>query len=174
MRMAMDTLQEGINERQNELRNLVSILGHKAHRIQLVSNILRVMTILLSAIIAARASISAAAGPSNGDWSIVFVVATVVMTALLGLEAAFKFDKRAAELNLLAALARSTVITVDGEWRKKVGSLFDTDLRDALREILTLQEAKLAEIHQKAASLGVNVVLQVRELDNPDREPFAA
>lgn len=172
----MRTLQNGIDERQQELQKLVRLLSKKAQRLRQVSNYLRSTTIFLSAVVTARASVDAATSSAGTTW--LFLLISILLTTLLGLEASFKFDKRAAELNLLVATAQSTLIMVDGEWRKKIGSLRDSDLRNAGRDILTLQESKLAEIHQRAASLGLNLVLAAHELESKlepnDRPRFAA
>ncbi|MBO9713920.1 hypothetical protein [Sphingomonas sp.] len=170
----MKSLQNGIDDRQRELRQLVGILGEKAYHIQILSNWLRVATILLSSLSAAKAAADSAFGPSNVGVLAIFTALGIMTTVLLGLEAAFKFEKRAADLNLLAATTQATVISVDSEWRRNIGSFHDSDLRAAARDILTLQDAKLTEIHQKAASAGINLVLQVRKLEDPADRPYAA
>jgi non-ribosomal peptide synthetase component E (peptide arylation enzyme) len=171
---AMQSLQNGINDRQRELRALVPLLGKKAFELQRLSNWLRVATIMLSSLSSLKAVSEAQLGASAAVVIMTFAVINLGTTVLLGLEAAFKFEKRAADLNVLAALSQATVIAVDSEWRKKIGSLYDTDLRNAARDILTLQDAKLSEIHQRAASLGMNLVLEVRELEDPADRPYAA
>ena len=103
-----------------------------------------------------------------------FTVIGVVTTALLGIEAAFKFERRSADIGLLSASCQATIITVDSEWRKTIGSVDDSDLREAARNILTMQDATLAEIHQKAAGLGLNITIAVRELEDPQAIPYTA
>ena len=174
MDQAMQSLQNGINDRQRELRALVPILGTKAFKLQRLSNWLRVATILLSALSSVKAVADTAMGEASSQVLLSFALINLGTPVLLGLEAAFKFEKRAADLNILAATTQATVISVDSEWRKNIGSFHDMDLRKAARDILTLQDAKLTEIHQRAASLGVNLVLQVRELEDPTDIPYSA
>jgi len=170
----MNSLQSGISERQNELRNLVEILGRHAYRLQRTSNIIKVSTIVLSAISTAKGVVDRIYGADDHRILLLFTFIGILTTVALGFEASFKLEKRAAELNLLSASTQSTVIHVDSEWRKNIGSMYDSYLRQAARDLLTLQDKKLEEIHQKAASSGLNVTLQVRSLGDPDDPPTYA
>lgn len=175
MDQAMQSLQNGITDRQNELRNLVEILGKKGYRLSLISNSLRVLTIVLSAISAAKGVADKIYGSDSNSTLIIFTIVGMLTTIALGFEAAFKLEKRAVDLNALSATAQATAIHVDSEWRKNIGSGSDLDLlRQAARDLLTLQDAKLADIHQKAASYGVNLTIEVRALENPDDRPYLA
>lgn len=170
----MQSLQNGISDRQKELNNLVSILGYKAYRMQNTSNLLRICTILLSAITTARGVADKILGIDSAASLLAFTAVGIVTTAAIGIETAFKFEKRAADLNMLSASCQATVIAVDSEWRKNIGSIADSDLRKAARELLTLQDTKLAEIHQKGAAAGMNITLAVRELEDPHDQPYSA
>lgn len=169
------SLQRGISDRQKELRETVAILGKHAYRLQRVSNWLRVATIVLSAVTTAKGVADKAFGDGALTSLVVFTVLGIITTATIGIEAAFKFEKRAADMNLLSATAQATVIAVDSEWRKTIGSIGDSDLRKAARDLLTMQDAKLAEIHQKAAAAGIHLTLEIRELETPTtRVPYSA
>jgi hypothetical protein len=170
----MQSLQNGIEDRQRELNNLVDILGKQGFRLQRMSNWLRVATIVLSAVTTAKGAADKVFGTESHGSLVIFTLLGIVTTAAIGLEAAFKFEKRAADLNLLSASCQGTVIAVDSEWRKSIGSVHDSDLRKAARDLLTLQDAKLAEIHQKAAGAGINVTLEVRKLEDPLDAPYSA
>jgi hypothetical protein len=172
MDVAMRSLQKGIIERQNELRNLVQILGKHSYRLQLTSNTLKVSTIILSAVTTAKGVADKIYGAEDHRTLIVFTLIGLITTVALGFEASFKLEKRAAELNLLSASTQATVVRVDSEWRKNIESMDDSDRRRAAaRDLLTLQDSKLQEIHQKAASSGLNVILQVRSLEEPGEMP---
>ncbi|QOZ47386.1 hypothetical protein XH89_30790 [Bradyrhizobium sp. CCBAU 53340] len=174
MNHLMSSLQNGINDRQRELRQLVTLLGAHAFRLQRISNYLRVITILLSAITTAKGVADKVYGADFTPALLIFTALGIVTTAAIGIEAAFKFEKRAADLNMLSATTQTTVITVDSEWRKNIGSIGDSDLRKAARDLITMQDAKLTEIHQKAALAGINLTLEIRELEDPQDIPYSA
>jgi hypothetical protein len=172
------SLQRGISDRQKELREMVSILGQHAFRLQRMSNWLKVATIVLSAVTTAKGVADKAFGDNALAPLLIFTALGIITTAAIGIEAAFKLEKRAADLNLLSAATQATVITVDSEWRKNIGSVGDSDLRVAARDLLTMQDAKLTEIHQKAATAGIHLTLEVRDLEEPSdsdrRVPYTA
>ena len=172
MEGAMRSRRNGILERQNELRNLVEILGKHAYRQQRTSNTLKVATIVLSAVSTAKGVFDKIYGADDHRTLLIFTLIGIITTVALGFEAPFKLEKRAAELNLLSASTQATVINVDSEWRKNIASMDDFHRREAAaRDLLTLQDSKLQEIHQKAASNGLNVTLQVRALEEPGEMP---
>ncbi|WP_158930778.1 hypothetical protein [Acidisphaera sp. S103] len=171
----MQSLQEGINERQNDLRELVNILGRKSYNMQRFSNWMRVLTIVLSAILTAKGVSDKILGADAAIPLISFTAIGIINTALLGVEAAFKFEKRSADINTMSASCQAAMIAVDSQWRKEIGSISDSDLRKAARDILTTQDKALTEAHQKAASLGIHLTIAQRELEKPDNQmPYAA
>ena len=174
MDQAMQSLQNGSVDRQKELRSLVEIVGRHAFRLQRASNTLKVSTIILSAISTAKGAADKIYGSDSHGTLVLFTLVAMLTTVALGFEASFKLEKRSAELNLLSATIQATVIQVDSEWRQNIGSFSDSDLRQAARNLLSLQDGKLEEIHQKAASNGLNVTLQVRSLEDPNDQPYSA
>lgn len=170
----MQSLQSGIIDRQNELRSLVEIVGRRAYRLQMASNMLKVSTIILSAISTAKGAADKIYGSDNHSTLVLFTLVAMITTVALGFEASFKLEKRAAELNLLSATTQATVIQIDSQWRQNIGSISDHDLRQAARDLLTQQDGQLGEIHQKAANNGLNVALQVRALEDPYDRPYQA
>jgi hypothetical protein len=172
----MQSLQNGINDRQKDLRELVNILGKKSHDMQRLSNWMKVVTIVLSAVLTAKGVSDKILGSDAAAALISFTAIGILNTALLGVEAAFKFEKRAADINTMSASCQAAMITVDSQWRKQIGSISDSDLRSAARDILTMQDQALTEAHQKAASLGIHLTIAQRELEQPDnrRQPYTA
>src|SRR5260370_6407676 len=138
----MQSLQNGIVDRQNELRRLVEIVGKHAYRLQRTSNSIKVATIVLSAVSTAKGVADKIYGSDDPRTLVIFTLIGIVTTVALGFEASFKLEKRAAELNLLSATTQATVIHVDSEWRKTIGSHSDSDLRQSGRHLLTLQDGK--------------------------------
>ena len=98
-----------------------------------------------------------------------------MVATLAGLEVAFKFESRSAELKVLAATCQSTIRQVDSQWQKEIGTAYLDEQTEAARKLLDLQDAKLAEIQEKTARLGVNITLEIRELyrDNGE-QPYLA
>jgi hypothetical protein len=167
----MQSLQNGINERQNDLRDLVNILGKKSFDMQRLSSWMKVVTIVLSSVVTAKGVSDKIFGGDAASALISFTALGVINTALLGIEAAFKFEKRSADINIMSASCQATMIAVDSQWRKEIGSISDSDLRNAARDILTMQDNSLTEVHQKAASLGIHLTIAKRELEQPDHPP---
>jgi hypothetical protein len=173
MNREMQSAQNGIVDRQRELRSLVEIIGKHGYRLQRTSNIIKVATIVLSAVSTAKGVADKIYGADDSRILIIFTLIGIVTTVALGFEASFKLEKRAAELNLLSATTQATVINVDSLWRKTIGTFSDANLQ-AARDLLSLQDRQLAEIHQKAASSGLNVTLQLRSLEDPADQPYTA
>jgi hypothetical protein len=118
---------------------------------------------------------------------VIFTSLGVVITALAGLEAGFKFEAKGAELSLLAASCHSSVRRTDATWYKQVGIATNPDEQVAgAMSLIELQDTKLSEIQEKAATSGVNITLDVRNLyrgtdaphsedaPNPAGGPYAA
>ena len=98
-----------------------------------------------------------------------------MVATVAGLEAAFKFESKSAELKVLAATCQSTVRQVDSQWQKEIGTAYLDEQIEAARKLLDLQDTKLAEIQEKTARLGVNITLEIRELYRDSGiEPYAA
>jgi hypothetical protein len=171
----MESLQNGIEERQQDLRQLVNILGQKSYNMQRLSNWMKVLTIVLSAVLTAKGVSDKILGGDAVAPLISFTAIGILNTAFLGIEAAFKFEKRSADVNIMSASCQAAMIAVDSQWRKQIGSVSDSDLRKAARDILTMQDKALTDAHQKAASLGIHLTIAHRELEQPDnrgpREP---
>ncbi len=173
----MQSLQRGINDRQKDLRDLVDILGKKSRDMQRLSNWMRVVTIVLSAVLTAKGVSDKVLGGNAVGPLISFTAIGILNTAFLGIEAAFKFERRAADINTMSASCQAALIAVDSQWRKEIGSISDSDsdLRNAARDILTTQDKALTEAHQKATSLGINLIVAQRELDSlGNRQPYTA
>jgi hypothetical protein len=167
----MQSLQNGINERQSDLRSLINVLGNQSYKMQRFSNMMKVTTIVLSALSTAKGVSDKIFGGDAVAPLVVFTAVGIITTAFLGIEAAFKFEKRAADINVLSASCQAAMIAVDSQWRKEIGSISDSDLRNAARDILTMQDKALTEAHQKAASAGINLAMAERELERADGQP---
>lgn len=158
------SLQQGIERRQSELHHNAATIALAGGRLTRISNILKILTILLGAIAAAKGTADNLLGVSSAFNAILFSLIGIVISVSAGIEAAFKLDKRGAELVVLASNAQSIVRLIDTEWRKEIGSADDSDLRGAARKLITLADEKLAKMQEDAARLGINITLNVYEL----------
>ena len=157
-------LKRGIYERQTELHNLAKILSDRAGHLGWRGAIGRVAVIILGAIVATQGVAQKVAGEGNTAVLLAYTLFGILITAISGLEAAFKTESRSAELKLLAATCQSTIWRTDTEWQKTIGSGSASDPIAAARTLLEMQDQVLTEIHTKAAQLGINITQEVREL----------
>lgn len=183
----MEMLQEGISARQQELQRVADILARAAQRYRRAAAWIRVALILCGAIAATQSAWDQSFAGYREYSFLVFTSLGVAITALAGIEAAFKFESRGAELNLLAASCHSTVRRTDATWYRQVGIAASPEEKvTGAMSLIELQDTKLSEILEKAATSGVNITLEVRNLyggtespyseetPNPPRSPYAA
>jgi hypothetical protein len=149
-------LQRGILARQDELRQVASFLAKKARRYTFISRTLKTVLIVLGAMLAAQGAASNVFTGYHVPIGATSMIFGVVISCVAGIEAAFKYDSRSAELNVLATFCHSIVRLTDASWQKNVAIQTDwpSKRRGALALIET-QNAKLTEIQARAASLEV-------------------
>jgi hypothetical protein len=175
--MDLRSIQNGIQERQEELHRLADILARVASKKGRQAAVARVATIVLGAFVATNAVATKLWGNENSLVVVVYALAGLVIAAASGMEAAFKVEARAAGLRALAAKCQGTIWQIDSEWRKSVGAP-DTDSYEAgrlksARALLDRQDQVLGDVQVKAADLGENITLEVRSLYGPEM-PAAA
>lgn len=160
----MRILQDGITQRQHELHNIATILAQTAKRESNLAAIGRVVTIVFGALAATNGAATSLFGEKSITTIIVYTAVGLIIAAVGGLEAAFKFEGKSAELKLLAALCQSTIWQIDSDWQKTVGTTEGEEKILAARQLLDKQDKSLSDIQTRAAQLGVNIALEVREL----------
>jgi hypothetical protein len=172
LRDPISTLQKSIEDRQDELQSVTLILAKAAKGSGFRATTSKVSVIFLGAFAATRGAMDQiVGGTSNRAVLLTYTVAGLLTATIAGLEAAFKTEGKSAELKQLAATCQSTVRLVDTQWRKQVSPAYGDDRIEAARNLLDLQDTKLAEIQQQAARLGVNITLHIRELQQSDNWP---
>lgn len=162
-------LQGSINDRQQELHNVTAILADVAARRAHWATASRVVVIALGAIAATKSAADQLLGSTSHIAMILYTLIGVVIATVAGLEAAFKNEVTAAELRILAATGQSTVRQVDSRWQHDIGGVQGQEREKAALGLIDLQDAKLTELQEKAAKLGVNITLEVRQLVQSDR-----
>lgn len=170
----IEMLQEGISARQHELQKVADILARAAQGYKRTAACVRVLLILCGALAATQTAWEQAFASYKEHGVIIFTLLGIAITVLAGLEAAFKFEARGAELNQLAASCHSTVRKTDATWYKQVGIAANYDDRVAgSMSLIELQDTKLSEIQEKAAASGVNITLEIRSLYSRIDDPYS-
>ena len=160
-------LQSGINERQAELQRVADVLAREAHRLRRRGGLNRVILIALGAITATQSGLEQLSLVPKTYLGLIFLVLGVLIAVIAGIEAAFKFESKGAELTALAASCHSMVRQTDSAWYRQVGIEDDPEKqKQGALQVIELQQAKLDEAQEKAAALGVNIALEVRRPHN--------
>lgn len=173
--MSLQSLQNGIQQRQEELHRLAGILATAAATKGTYASSAKVTTITLGAFVATNAVATKLWGNDNMLIVVIYALAGLAIAAVSGIEAAFKIESRATALRSLAARCQSTIWQIDSEWRKSVGWPESDSADDgessrvkAARTLLDRQDQALGDVQSKAADLGENITLEVRSLYGAD------
>src|SRR6185503_14342333 len=105
----IERLQSAIGDRQKELHRVADTLVQSAYILRRRGAVLRVLLIVFGALTAAQGTVNQLQAVPAGVSGVVFLVLGVSIAALAGIETAFKFESRGAELNSLAATCHSMV-----------------------------------------------------------------
>lgn len=159
-----ERVQAGINDRQQELQSMTDVLASEAQRVARLATVSKVVLIFLGALVATRETANQILGSSSVGAAVFYAVVGVGVAVLAGLEAAFKWESRGADLKTLGAACQATVRSVDSQWHKEVGPAEGADRVRAALALLEVQDARLTDVQARAAELGVNITLEVREL----------
>jgi hypothetical protein len=166
-----DRLQRGISDRQRELHHAADIIASAAQHQRRLSASSKVIIIILGAFAATSGAATQIAGEKSIPVTIVYTIIGLLIAAVAGIETAFKFGDRGAELTVLAAVCQSALREVDSRWKKEVGPTSGDERISAQEELLDVQDQKLSEIQEKAARLNVNIALELRELEDAPSFP---
>jgi hypothetical protein len=165
----MNELQGSINDRQRELHSVTAILANIAARRARWGATSKVIVIALGALAATKSVADQLLGTTSHVALVIYALIGLVIATVTGLEAAFKNEATAAELRILAAAGQSTVRQVDSNWQREIGGAAGQDRLEAALKLIELQDAKLGELQEKTARLGVNITLEVRQLIQSDQ-----
>ena len=166
-------LQAALNRRHEELGTLVELLPATAAKTARKSAVSRVVVIVAGATIAARDAIQLLLGETV-QIGVSFAALGFLVAVLTGLESAFKWEGRAAELRLLGVTAKSTFQATDTAWQTRVGVEEAEDKKAAaLAAILEQQDRQLTVIQERAAAAGVDVTKELAAR-RPPQELFPA
>ncbi len=169
----IETLQSGINDRQQELHGVTDILAKSARQLSRRGMVSKVILVLLGALVATRETATQIFGSSNNGAAVTYALLGTAVAVVAGLDAAFKWDTRGAELTALAARCQAAIRSVDSRWHRQVGSATGDEQAAGALDLLEIQDERLAEAQERAAALGVNLTVEVRQLHR-DEPPYMA
>jgi hypothetical protein len=157
-------LKAEIDDRQKDLNDTLLTLEKDAARDSGRAKNIRVSIIFLGAFAATKAVADQVVSKDYASVvTISYSLVGLLIATLAGIEAAFGFQKRAADLRILAAECNSCNLDIDC----KIPQDPDAPIADriiAARELLDLQNKTLKEIQGKAAGIGVNITRKIRKL----------
>ena len=127
-------------------------LAKIAERLSVRSMIVKTLLIFLGALVATREVASGVFGVNNIAVIVIYTLIGVLIATLAGLEVAFRWENRSVELKNLAANTRA-------ERRKLESAIVKNNTALASESLLDALDKQSSETQEKAASLGVNIVL---------------
>jgi hypothetical protein len=159
----IENLQSGIEARQQELQHVADILAKNANTLPRRGMVSKVLLVLLGALVATRGTANQVLGISNNGTAMVYALLGTTVAVVAGLEAAFKWEARGADMTTLAARCQAATRSVDSRWIRQVNSAADAEKMAGALDLIEMQDARLAEVQERAAALGVNITAGVRE-----------
>jgi len=158
----LESIFNMINVHMDELDVVGNILAKTAQKLTLRASWVKVLVIVLGASVATREVANQLVGASSALNIVIYTIIGLLIAALTGLEAAFKWENKSAELRMSAATCRVTrrqstsqlteVFTIETDQGKLV----------AVKKLLDSLDVKLGEIQERIATLGVNIVLEIQ------------
>jgi len=118
----------------------------------------KVLVILLGAFIATREIANQILGASNTVNIIIYAAVGLLIATVTGLEAAFKWEGRSAELRTLVTTCRTTARTISTDLTKILAKKTSqgNHIEEALTTLLESLDSTLTDIQTKASSLGID------------------
>jgi hypothetical protein len=160
---ALDDLRSFFGMRRWEMQQTSFILAGAAKRLTRTAAASKVLIITLGAFAATQGVAQEVMGDSSTVPLVVYSGVGMVIAAISGFEAAFKFESRAVALRTLASKTYSDVENLAAAWNSEVGRRTDEEAVFAARALLDRQSKRVSEIHTLSADLGVNVPLERSE-----------
>lgn len=164
-----DALKKDINERQDELSSVQAALESAAASASRISKLIKIAVILLGAFAATREVADRLYPPDvspRAHWWVIglYTFFGLAITVLGSIAATFRYESRAAELNVLAAECNSHLLNIDCQLPKEGDTAPLAEQIGAAHKLILLQNEKISEIQGKAAKLGLSVNRRVRKL----------
>lgn len=155
-------LEDYIKQILKELGDTEASLAKDAEWNSKFSAIGKVVLIFLGAFVATKEAASQLLGANSIANTLIFTVAGLLIAVIAGLDAAFKWEKASADLKSLAATCRINMREGESELQKAYEITTDNDKRDSLEKLVDELTDKLDDIYIKAATLGINIALEIQ------------
>lgn len=162
IRSELISLYKMIDIHLNELDAIEKILAKTAQKLTLRATWAKVLVIVLGALVATREVASQLIGASSAVNIVIYTIIGLLITTAAGLEAAFKWENRSAELRTLAATCRNTKRQNTNQLSEILAIETNQDRLAALKKLLDSLGEKVGEVQEKAATLGINIVLEIK------------
>jgi hypothetical protein len=158
-----ENLQTAINIRQEELNRVATILANNAQKFSLKWTGSKVAVIALGALAATKGTFDKLLSADNTFNLIFFTSIGLLVAIITGLETTFKYESKTIELKILAAECHSTARQIDTLWFQKISlAPNDTDYKTEAKQLLEIQDNKLADIQTRATKIGINLTFQIK------------
>jgi hypothetical protein len=161
-----------IDGHKRELEDIGIKLAKKAQNYTIVSLIIKVLVIFLGAFIATREVANQILGVSNIANVIIYAIVGLLIATVTGLDAAFKWENRSAELRTLVTACRTTTRKISSDLTTILAAKTSkgNSSEKELTKILNSLDSTLTEIQTKAASLGVDTTKYRDAVDPANRK----
>ena len=162
MQQMLTDLETYLGKCLDEFKTLEAVLARAAEINSLLSAVGKVVLIFLGAFVTTREVANQLLGANSGFTLVIFTFAGVLIAVIAGLEAAFKWEKSAVELKSLAGSCQKEIR--DGTYQLHKAHLLEIDGEKcvAIEKIIDLVNEHLDDIYTKSATLGINVVREVK------------
>lgn len=162
----------------NQVGNFVAKDTQKISR---AASIFKVLTIFLGAFVATREVANQLIGSTNSINVVLYAAIGLLIAVIAGLDAAFKWESRAADLRVVASSCLTYSQQINTQMIK-VNELIDevkneqapasqaeqlrvekdrSEKLNAIEKLLDAMEINLGQIHQRTASLGLNLAFEI-------------
>jgi hypothetical protein len=148
-----------IRARRDALTNLDHAFTYAAQRMGRYSSIVTVLVIILGASVSTKAVADQVFGVVNSFDFVIYAVLGAFITILTGLESAFKWSSKSAELRGLATECRKSRYAIDTDLRRLLENVSENRQAQLNTAIAVLENAnsELYRLENEGAKLGVDI-----------------
>ena len=148
-----------IRVRRDAFTNLDHAFSYAAQRKGRYSSIVTVLVIILGACVSTKAIADQVFGQVNALNFVIYAVLGALVTILTGLESAFKWSNKSAELRSIATECRKSRYAIDTDLRRLLENAPENRQAQLNTAIAVLENAngELYRIENEGAKLGVDI-----------------
>jgi hypothetical protein len=150
-------LDEYYDSRYNEYWRIGALVASDAASSRWWAIWLRIVAISLSAVTAAKGAFDTLAGVDNSCVLLTFTAIGIITTIVLGIETAFKFEKRSAELGALGSKIATAHRKLETNWLALAANKDDTARFEQKRDLLQRDDEAISELYAESPAAGFNL-----------------